>query len=51
MNQLHEREGWRDVVNEGRDRFQRIQLKAAMRRNTSLVEEFMRDQEQAGQVD
>lgn len=39
------RDGWERVVQEGRDRFQRIQLRAAMRRNTALVEEFMREQE------
>lgn len=39
------KDGWRQVVEEGRDRFQRIQLKAAMRRNTALVKEFVREQE------
>ncbi|GED89351.1 hypothetical protein TNCT6_64360 [Streptomyces sp. 6-11-2] len=39
------REGWKRVVEEGRDRFHRRQLRAAMRRNTALVEEFMREQE------
>lgn len=37
------RDGWERVVAEGRDRFQRKQLRAAMRRNTALVEEFMRE--------
>lgn len=39
------REGWEQVVEEGRNRFHRSQLRAAMRRETALVEEFMRDQE------
>ncbi|MFJ3289957.1 hypothetical protein ACIPMW_32315 [Streptomyces sp. NPDC086669] len=39
------REGWRRVVEEGRERFQKNQLRAAMRRNTAIVEEFMREQE------
>lgn len=39
------RPGWQRVVDEGRDRFQRNQLRAAMRRNTAVVEEFMREQE------
>lgn len=39
------REGWQRVVEEGRDRFHRQQLRAAMRRNTALVEEFMQEQE------
>lgn len=39
------REGWRQVVEEGRDQFQRNQLRAAMRRNTAIVEEFLREQE------
>lgn len=42
------REGWESVVDAGRERFQRIQLKAAMRRNTALVEEFWREQQQRG---
>ncbi|WP_127201730.1 hypothetical protein [Streptomyces sp. Z26] len=39
------REGWQQVVEEGRDRFQRKQLRAAMRRNTDLVDQWTRDQE------
>ncbi|MGW4825149.1 hypothetical protein ACWEP4_41180 [Streptomyces sp. NPDC004227] len=39
------RAGWERVVEEGRDRFHRNQLRAAMRRNTALVEEFMRERE------
>ncbi|ROP44146.1 hypothetical protein [Streptomyces sp. PanSC9] len=39
------REGWQRVVDEGRDRFQRNQLRAAMRRNTAVVAEFIREQE------
>lgn len=37
--------GWERVVEEGRSTFQRSQLKAAMRRNTAVVEEFMREHE------
>jgi hypothetical protein len=39
------REGWERVVEEGRGRFQRNQLRAAIRRNTALVEEYLREQE------
>jgi hypothetical protein len=39
------RSGWEQVIEEGRNQFQRTQLKAAMRRNTAVVEEFMREQE------
>lgn len=39
------RPGWQRVVDEGRDRFQPNHLRAAMRRNTAVVEEFMREQE------
>ncbi|MET9150021.1 hypothetical protein ABZX82_01880 [Streptomyces griseoflavus] len=39
------RDGWEKVVEDGRDRFHRAQLRAAIRRNTALVEEFMREQE------
>lgn len=39
------REGWQRMVDAGRERFQRTQLRAAMRRNTALVEEFMRERE------
>ncbi|MGW4786135.1 hypothetical protein [Streptomyces sp. NPDC004230] len=39
------REGWQKVVEEGRARFHRRQLRAAMRRNTAIVEEFLREQE------
>jgi hypothetical protein len=38
-------DGWEGIVSEGRERFQRIQLKAAMRRETALVEEFIQEQE------
>ncbi|MFI9174857.1 hypothetical protein [Streptomyces lincolnensis] len=38
------REGWQQVVEQGRDKFQRNQLRAAMRRNTAIVDEFMREQ-------
>ncbi|MFI6347694.1 hypothetical protein [Streptomyces sp. NPDC050560] len=37
------RAGWRQLVSEGRERFHRNQLRAAMRRNTAVVEEFMRE--------
>lgn len=36
-------EDWRRVVEDGRDRFQRNQLRAAMRRNTAVVEEYLRE--------
>lgn len=39
------REGWRQVVEAGRDRFHRRQLRAAMRRNTAIVAEFVKEQE------
>lgn len=39
------RPDWKRVVEEGRDKFQRNQLRAAIRRNTALVAEFMREQE------
>lgn len=38
-------EGWQHVVEDGRARFQRNQLRAEMRRNTALVEEFMWEQQ------
>lgn len=37
--------GWETVVEDGRARFQRMQLKAAMRRNLGLVKEFVQDWE------
>jgi hypothetical protein len=37
------RPGWERIVEAGRNRFQRNQLRAAMRRDTALVEEFMRE--------
>jgi hypothetical protein len=40
------RDGWQQVVDAGREKFQRNQLRAAMRRNTALVAEFVREQEQ-----
>lgn len=39
------REGWEQVVEEGRDKFQRNQLRAAIRRNTAIVKEFMQEHE------
>ncbi|MDT0381615.1 hypothetical protein RM572_22910 [Streptomyces sp. DSM 42041] len=41
------REGWEQVVEDGRDQFQRQQLKAAMRRNTAVVQAWVRDHGQA----
>ncbi|KAB1146795.1 hypothetical protein F7R91_14540 [Streptomyces luteolifulvus] len=42
------REGWEQVVEAGREKFQRNQLRAAMRRHTAIVAEFMREQENQG---
>lgn len=39
------RRGWEQVVEEGRERFQRMQLRAAMRRNPDVVDEFVREQQ------
>ncbi|MFC9111720.1 MULTISPECIES: hypothetical protein [Streptomyces] len=38
------KEGWRQVVEEGRDRLHRQQLRSAMRRNTAFVKQFMREE-------
>ncbi|KOU55490.1 hypothetical protein ADK56_02900 [Streptomyces sp. MMG1522] len=35
--------GWREALKPGRERFQRKQLRAAMRRNPDIVREFMTD--------
>ncbi|WP_245242153.1 hypothetical protein [Streptomyces sp. NEAU-H3] len=39
---VNPRRGWKEVLNTSRNRFQENQLKAAMRRNPQLVEDFVR---------
>ncbi len=43
------REGWQRYVEAGRNRYQLIQLKAAIRRNPEVVEEYLKDRERAQQ--
>ncbi|WFB87970.1 MULTISPECIES: hypothetical protein [Streptomyces] len=39
---VNPRPGWKELLNTSRDKFQANQLKAAMRRNPQLVEDFVR---------
>ncbi|CAM5407217.1 hypothetical protein STENM223S_05792 [Streptomyces tendae] len=39
------RNGWQQIVEEGRARYRRSQLKAAMRGHPDVVEEYLRERE------
>jgi hypothetical protein len=39
------REGWEKKLEEGRNRYRRTQLLAAMRRHPEVVEEYLRERE------
>ncbi|MFE2794592.1 MULTISPECIES: hypothetical protein [Actinomycetes] len=42
------RSGWQEIVKSGRDQFHRSQLRAAMRRDTAVAEDFIREQAPEG---